>query len=169
MVKAIDEVYQEEHPELKKVGDERLVGSKYLWLYLKENLQDKNKLRFQSLKQLHLKIGRGWAIRESLTELWPYRQSAWAIRHFKGWFFWAAHLRLEPVIEKTRLFWKYLRQILKYFRYRITNVFIEGLNSKIKNIRKMAHGFLNRAHFKVAIYYHCGGLNIYPVIHRKTG
>ena len=93
----------------------------------------------------------------------------WAIRHFKAWFFWATHSRLKPVIEKARMFRKYLRQILTYFRHRITNAVSEGLNSKIETIRKKAYGFRNREHFKTAIYFHCGGLNLYPVTHKKVG
>jgi hypothetical protein len=29
----------------------------------------------------------------------------------------------------------------------------------------MAYGFRNRENFKIAIYYHCGGLDLYPVTH----
>jgi transposase len=71
--------------------------------------------------------------------------------------------------EKARMFRKYLRQILTYFRHRITNAVSEGLNSKIETIRKKTYGFRNREHFKTAIYFHCGGLNLYPVTHKKVG
>lgn len=165
MVKAVDEVRKEEHRELKKAGDERLTGSKYIWLYSRENLPERHKQRFQNLKEMHLKTARAWAIKESLRELWRYRRVGWAIHHFKAWFFWATHSRLKPVIEVARMFRKYLRQILTYFRHRITNAVSEGLNSKIETIRKMAYGFRNREHFKTAIYFHCGGLNLYPVTH----
>lgn len=137
MVKAVDEVRKGEHRELKKAGDETLTGSKYIWLYSRENLPDRHKQRFQSLKEMHLKTGRAWAIKESLRELWRYSRVVWATRHFKAWFFWATHSRLKPVIETARMFRKYLRQILTYFRYRITNAVSEGLNSKIETIRKM--------------------------------
>jgi len=165
MVRAVDEVRKKEHRELKKAGDETLTGSKYIWLYSRENLPERHKQRFQSLKEMHLKTARAWAIKESLRELWRYSRVAWAIRHFKAWFFWATHSRLKPVIEIARMFRKYLRQILTYFRHRITNAVSEGLNSKIETIRKMAYGFRNREHFKTAIYFHCGGLNLYPVTH----
>jgi len=169
MIKAVDEVRKEEHRTLKKTGDETLTGSKYLWLYSRENLPERHKDRFQSLKGMHLKTARAWAIKESFRDLWEYRRITWALRHFKAWFFWATHSRLKPVIEKARMFRKYLSQILTYFRYRITNAVSEGLNSKIETIRKMAYGFRNREHFKTAIYFHCGGLNLYPVTHRKVG
>ncbi|MBM3207419.1 MAG: transposase, partial [Chlamydiae bacterium] len=34
--------------------------------------------------------------------------------------------------------------------------------SKIQKIKAMACGFRNRENFKIAIYFHCGGLELYP-------
>jgi transposase len=51
---------------------------------------------------------------------------------------------------------KYLRNILAYLKDRITNAVSEGLNSTIQTIKKMACGFRNREHFKIAIYFHGG-------------
>jgi hypothetical protein len=47
----------------------------------------------------------------------------------------------------------------------------QGLNSKIATIQKRACGFRNRDNFKIAVYFHCGGLDLYPVsmTHRKVG
>jgi hypothetical protein len=42
------------------------------------------------------------------------------------------------------------------------NATAEGLNSKIQWIRYTARGFRNRENFKTAIYFHCGGLDLYP-------
>lgn len=169
MVKAVDEVRKEEHRELKREDDETLTGSKYLWLYSKENVPDRQKSRLRSLSRQKLKTARAWAIKESFRELWGYTRLAWAAGHFKAWFFWATHSRLEPVIEKARMFRKYLAQILTYFRHRITNAVSEGLNSKIQTIKKMAYGYRNRQNFKVAIYFHCGALDLYPVTHKNVG
>ena len=38
----------------------------------------------------------------------------------------------------------------------------EGLNSKIMSIKRMAAGFRNKNHFKTAIYFYCGGLDLHP-------
>ena len=48
------------------------------------------------------------------------------------------------------------------FRHRLTNATAEGLNSKIQMVKEMACGFGNREHYKTAIYFHCGGLDLYP-------
>jgi transposase len=55
--------------------------------------------------------------------------------------------------------------VLTCFTHRITNAVAEGLNSKIQTIKKMACGFRNREHFKIAIFFHCGGLQLYPATH----
>ena len=43
-----------------------------------------------------------------------------------------------------------------------TNGVAEGLNSKIMTIKRRACGFRNKHHFKTAVYFYCGGLDLYP-------
>ena len=165
MGKAVDTVRKQEHRALQQVGDETLTKSKYLWLYSAENLPEKHWERFEDLKTSHLKTARAWAIKESLRDLWSYTRKGWASTHFKRWYFWATHSRLEPVIKAARTFQRHLQNVLTYFRHRVTNAVCEGVNSKIQTIIKMAYGFRNRNHVKTAIYFHCGGLDLYPGTH----
>jgi len=169
MGKAVDDVRKREQRELRAAGDPTLSGSKYLWLYAQENLPEKHRERFAALKALNLKTGRAWAIKESLRDLWSYTRLGWAKRHWQSWYFWATHSRLQPVIETARMIKRHLANVMTYFTHRITNAVSEGLNSKIQTIKKMAYGFRNREHFKTAIYFHCGGLQLYPATHGIPG
>ena len=63
----------------------------------------------------------------------------------------------------------HFENVLTYFKYRITNAVSEGVNSKIQTIKKRAYGFRNNEHFKTAIYFHCGGLQLYPATHTNVG
>jgi hypothetical protein len=36
------------------------------------------------------------------------------------------------------------------------------MNSKIQKIKVLARGFRNRERFRMAIYFHLGGLDLYP-------
>ena len=38
----------------------------------------------------------------------------------------------------------------------------EGMNGKIQRLKGRAYGYRNRERFKTAIYFHCGGLDLYP-------
>jgi len=162
MTKAVDTVRKREHRNLRAEGDERLTGSKYLWLYSHENLPERHEDRFEELRCAHLKTGRAWAIKESLRDLWSYCHRGWAERHWRRWYFWATHSRLEPVVKVAKMVHRHLDNVLTYFKHRVTNAASEGLNSKIQTVKQMACGFRNADHFKIAIYFHCGGLDLYP-------
>ena len=166
----VDRVRKQEHKELLQQGDATLTGSKYLWLYSAGNLPVAAQARFDSIKQGNLKTARAWALKESLREMWNYHSVGWATRYWQRWYFWATHSRLAPMIEKAKLLARHLPNILTYFKHRVTNAVAEGLNSKIATIQKRACGFRNRDNFKIAIYFHCGGLALYPAsaTHRKV-
>ena len=82
--------------------------------------------------------------------------------YFRRWYFWATHARLTPVVSAAKTLQAHLRNILTYFRHRVTNATAEGLNRKIRMVKEMACGFRNREDYKTAIYFHCGGLDLYP-------
>jgi len=160
--KGVDAVRKEEHRQRMQRGDETLKGTKYLWLYSKENVPEFRRREFASLRRLELKVGRAWAIKETLRELWHYVYPEAGRRFWKRWYFWVTHSRLKPMLDAAGTLKRHLANILTDFRHRITNAASEGLNSKIQTIKKMAYGFRNLEHFKTAIYFHCGGLDLYP-------
>lgn len=159
---AVDTVRKQENRALMGAGDKSLAGSKYLWLYSAENLPARHHDRFAALRAGDLKTARAWAIKESLRHLWSYQRRGWGAKHFKRWYFWATHSRLKPIIEAARTLKRHEAGLMSYFSHRITNAGAEGLNSRIQAIRVSARGYRNREHFKTAIYFHLGGLQLYP-------
>jgi transposase len=160
--RAVDKVRKEEHRELHAQGDDRLAKSKYLWLYAEENIPEKSRPRFEELRRADLKTGRAWSMKETLRHLWNHAELPAGEDHWKRWYFWATHSRLAPMVDAARTVHRHITNVLTYFKHRITNAVSEGLNSKIQTIKKRAYGFRNRENFKTAIYFHCGGLDLYP-------
>lgn len=156
---AVDKVRRQEHKILQSRGDESLKGTKYLWLM--NEVPDWRQEEFAEIRKLNLKTGRAWAIKESLRKFWDYRYPRNAEKYFRRWYFWATHSRLRPVVEAAKTVNRHLPNILTYFKHRITNATSEGLNSKIQTIKQMACGFRNRVHYRKAILFHCGGLDLY--------
>jgi transposase len=160
---AVDTVRKHEHRALGgTAAGSALTGTKYLWLYSAEHLPAQHADTFAALKARHLKVARAWAIKEALRRLWTYRQPAAAGRFFRGWYGWARRSRLEPIRRVAATLQAHLDGVLRYVRHRITNAVAEGLNSKIMSIKRKACGFRNPQHFTTAIYFHCGGLDLYP-------
>jgi transposase len=64
--------------------------------------------------------------------------------------------------DVARLMKVHIVNILNYFIHHITNARDEGINSKIAPIEKMVFGYRNKEHLKMAIYFRCGNLELYP-------
>ena len=97
-----------------------------------------------------------------MRHLWSYQSEAWARKYFKKWYHWATHSQLPAMIKAARTLRTHLDNIVTYARLRITNAMGESLNCKIEKVKRMACGFRNREHYKKAIYFHCGGLDLLP-------
>jgi transposase len=162
MTKAVDRVRREENQVMRPQGDERLVGTKYMWLYGKENLPEKYQADFEMLRQSTLKTARAWAIKESLRGLWNCDDLEGGQQWWKRWYFWATHSRLEPVKKVAEMVKRHIEGVMNYFLHPITNAVSEGLNSTIQLLKQRARGYRNFGNFRVAILFHCGGLQLYP-------
>ena len=165
---AMDQVRRQEHKALLVKGDERLKGTKHLWLANEENVPEWRRAEFQAVKGTNLKTGRAWAIKESLRKFWTFHYPQRAAEYFRRWYFWATHSRLTPIVNAAKTLHKHISNILTYFQHRMTNATAEGLNSKIQMVKEMACGFRNREHYKTAIYFHCGGLDLYPKVETSS-
>jgi transposase len=159
---AVDKVRRQEHKALMAEGSDSLKGSKYDWLYNPRNMTRKQKLRFKSLRDSTLKTARAWAIKELAMSLWQYVSKTWAEKGWKRWLSWAVRCRLDPIKEVAKTIKAHLWGILNAVVLKVSNGPSEGLNSRIKMIKVRSRGFRNKERFANAIYFHLGGLNLYP-------
>ena len=162
VIEAVDKVRKAEHRILKDKGEQTLKGTKYLWLFSKENLPDWRKEQFEQLRNKDLRVCKAWAIKENLRHIWNYRYAAYMRRYFAKWYYWATHSRLDPIKKAAKTLKFHIDNIVTYAKHRITNALAEGVNAKIEKIKRMACGYRNRSHYRTAIYFHCGGLDLFP-------
>lgn len=159
---AVNRIRAEEHRDFSADGDERLKGTRYLWLHGREHLDDRGWERFEPLRRSNLKVARAWAIKETARDLWNFVKRGFAVRAWKKWLAWALRSRLEPVLRVARMIRDHLDGIVNAIVKRVTSARSEGINAKIQWIKHLAFGFRNRERFKRAIYFHLGGLDLYP-------
>lgn len=163
MNKAVDEVRKAEQKQFDD-KDERggFFRSRFLFLFNRENIPPHRVKRFEELRRVAVKTGRAWAIKENLRELWHCDTPEAAEAFFKKWFWWATHSRLEPVRKAAHTIRRHWQGVLNAIVRRITNACTEGLNSKIEKIKRDAFGFRSRKRLRIAILFHCGGLDLQP-------
>jgi transposase len=163
---AVDKVRRQEHKALMAEGYEDLKGSKYDWLYNPKNMTHQQKLRFKALRDSTLKTARAWAIKELAMSLWHYVSKTWARKGWEQWLSWAVRSRLDPIKKVAKTIKEHLWGILNAIVLKVSNGPAEGLNSRIKMIKVRSRGFRNKARFANAIYFHLGGLDLYPGVGR---
>ena len=162
VVDGVDKVRKQENRALMADGIEILKGTKYLWLWNEENIPPYRWTQFEHLRSLDLKVCRARAIKDNLRHLWNYHREGWMRRYFTRWYFWATHSRLDPIIKAARSLKSHVDNIVTYAKHRITNALGESLNGKIEKVKRLACGYRNRKHYRTSIYFHCGGLDLYP-------
>jgi len=160
--KAVDQVRRQEHRQLSRQGDERMKGSKYQWLRNRRNMTWHQQRSFSELRQSSLKTARAWAIKDLASRLWDYRSRTWAEKGWRRLINWMARSRLKPMQSTSKTLRKHLWGILNAVIRRVDNSHAESMNSRIKTLKSRARGFRNRERFRNAIYFHLGGLQLYP-------
>ena len=160
--KAVDQVRRQEHRQLIKQGDERMKGSKYQWLRNRGNMSWHQQRSFSELRQSSLKTARAWAIKDLASRLWDYRSRTWAEKGWKRLINWMARSRLKPMQATSKTLRRHLWGILNAVIRKVDNSHAESMNSRIKTLKGRARGFRNKARFRNAIYFHLGGLQLYP-------
>jgi transposase len=159
---AVDQVRRQEAKKLAEEGDDRLKGTRYSWLRNPLGEDAEQRKRFEPLRNSNLKTARAWAIKETLMDFFRYSRESSARTFFQDWFSWASRSRLKPITRLAHTLKSRLGTLLNYCRWPITNAASEALNSKIQWIKYTARGFRSREGYRRAIYFHCGGLDLYP-------
>lgn len=159
---AVNTVRKQEIRELTDDGQYVPRQTKYIFAQNPENMPPSRRVQFELLKDSSLKAARAWAIKDAARWLWSYATRGWATRMWKKWIGWAMRSRLEPMKRAARTVRDHLWGIVNAIVLRVTNAGAESANAKIQWIKKQACGFRNRDRFKAAIYFHLGGLNLYP-------
>ncbi|PHQ36988.1 ISL3 family transposase [Rhodopirellula bahusiensis] len=159
---AVDKVRRGEHRKLSAVGDKRLTRTRYLWLSGQENLSEQQRERFDAVYTQELETGKAWAYKEMLRDLWHHADATSATVYFKDWYKRVIHTKLSPLKKVAKTIRDRLANVVSYCTHFITNAVAEGMNSKIMSIKRRVGGYRNRENFKTAIYFYCGGLDLYP-------
>jgi transposase len=159
---AVDKVRRKENQTLRAAGDDRLTGTRYDWLRNPAAMEPADRKAFAALRQSGLKTARAWTLKETAMALFSYQYERPARKHFRWWHGWAVRSRLRPLLDVARTLKRRFENIITYLRHRVTNAASESINAKIQWVKYTARGFRNKNNFRVAILFHCGGLDLAP-------
>jgi transposase len=134
-----------------KAARKVIKGSRWLLLRNRENVARDDLVRLDELLKANRALFTAYVLRDDLKHLWDYRRTGCARRFWKGWYRRAMRSRVEPLKQFAKRLVTYLPGILAHCRWPLHTSFLEGINNRIKVIKRMAYGFRDDAYFFLKI------------------
>lgn len=156
--KAIHEARRTAQEQAKTESERKeLKGLRYLLLKNRQNLTEKNKQRLKKLAETHPDLYRLWELRQELHDWYEMRTSPdLAQITLLQWIQKARQLQMSSLNKFCNTLENWQTEILNFFEHRITSGFVEGMNSKIRVLKRIAFGIPNNEHFRLRVLGFCG-------------
>lgn len=136
-----------------QVRDQRRVIKGTRWLLLRngDTLAGEERVRLRDLLQTNRALFIVYVLKDDLKQLWRFRYPAAAYRFWRDWRRRALASRLPALRRFVRVLERHLDGILSHCQYPLHTGLLEGINNKIKVIKRMAYGFRDDAYFFLKI------------------
>ncbi len=149
----VDKVRAEEGRRLQQADPSRKLvqGSRWLLLRDRANLSQDNEVRLSELLAANRNLFKVYLLKEDLKDLWQYRHPAGALKAWHHWYHRACCSRLVPLKKFAKRLKAYVHGIVSHCRWPLHTSLLEGMNNKIKVIKRVAYGFRDDEYFFLRI------------------
>lgn len=149
----IDRVRIDEANRLREDKPARKVikGARWLLLRNRENVQLEDRVKLTELLQANRKLATAYVLKDDLKHLWDFVYEGAARRFWKQWYSRAIRSRIAPLKDFAQRLKQHLSGILAHCRWPLHTSLLEGINNKIKVIKRMAYGFRDDDYFFLKI------------------
>ncbi len=149
-----DRVRVDEANRLKdnKAARKVVKGSRWLLLRNAKNLaRHQDRVRLKELLAANRKLATVYILKDDLKHLWDYSYPGAAERFWKQWYNRAIRSRIEPLKAFAKKMKGYIEGVLSHCMYPLHTSLLEGINNKIKVIKRMAYGYRDDDYFFLKI------------------
>lgn len=148
----IDKVRIAEAKRQTSRGERQVIkGSRWLLLRNSVNLKRKDRVRLRELLGANRRLATVYMLKDDLKSLWDYRYPRYAMDFFREWYARAIRSRIEPLKRFARQLRDKLDGVLAHCKYPLHTSLLEGMNNKIKVIKRMAYGYRDEDYFFLKI------------------
>jgi len=151
---------QDEVRRMEQKKNPLLKSSRYIWLKNPENLTEKQRKQLETLRFENLKTAKVYQMKLTFQDIYrTIREPKAAEEAINKWLSWAVRSRLDPIKSFARTVKAHFDGIMRYFTSRLTSGAMEGINSRIQEIKRRARGFRNINNFIAMIYLEASALD----------
>jgi transposase len=150
----IDRVRVDEANRLRDDKPARKVVKSARWLLLRNRANLKtpeDAVRLDELLAANRALTTVYVLKDDLKELWRQSSAEAARAAWQAWYAKAIESGLNPLIRFAKSLEGYLDGIVAAARWQLNTSVLEGINNKIKVIKRIAYGFRDDAYFFLKI------------------
>lgn len=126
-------------------------GTRWLLLMNRGSLKPRDRVRLKELLSVNRALMTVYVLKDDLKQLWRFRYPGAARRFWRQWCRRARASRLPALISFARRMDAWIEYVINHCRYRLHTSFLEGINNKIKVLKRMAYGYRDDAYFFLKI------------------
>jgi len=139
--------YRDADPTLRKL----MKRSRFLLLKNPENLNDKERPRLKKILKENELLSTVYLLKEYLKRLWQYKYAKSAEKFLDYWYCLAVETQCQHLINFTKTLERHRYGIINHCKFPIHTNKLEGINNKIKVIKRKAYGYRDLEYFGLKI------------------
>jgi transposase len=151
--RAIDETRRDMYRTLS--GEQRQVikGIRFLLLKSLESLAEHSLAKLATIMELNEPLYRAYLLKEEMRWFWNLPSADLAESFLQTWAQEAKAIGIKHFENLADSFLRHRAGLISYFAHRISTGPLEGLNNKIKVLKRQAYGFRDKEYFKLRLYF----------------
>jgi transposase len=163
MNRSIDEIRKQQQREMDLLGRKTLKGNRFLLFSNYDSIAPDHRKRLDALLELNKPLHTAYSMKEQLRLFWDMDDPKAALCFLDAWLTDAINSGIRSLVRTAGTLAWYKITLLNYFKYKITNSKVEGINNKIKTMKRQAYGFRDSEYFKLRLYdLHNQGFSLTP-------
>lgn len=150
---AIDKTRREMMRDLVDAERQALKGNRFVLLRGFERLNEKGQIRIAEMMALNQPLYELYLLKECLRRFWRMPTEAQAKDFLDAWIIVAEATDSRHFNRLAETLQEHRHGLLAYFRHPISTGPLEGVNNKIKVLKRQAYGFRDMEYFKLRLLF----------------
>lgn len=153
MNKAIDQTRQQIQNQVDKTTRKMFYKSRMLMKKSGEELTSQEHQRLLGLFELSSTLEKAWELKEEFRDILQLTGIQEATGALQTWYSRISECKLPFFIKAKRTIKRWEDKLLNYFNNKVTNGFTEGVNNKIKLIKRIGYGVPNIMNLRRRVFH----------------
>jgi transposase len=149
--KVIDDIRNEEFRKASGDLREVLTGSKYLFLKNWGKLKREGRVQLEEILGLNERLNTIYWLKDLLAHIWDYYYPGWAVKMLAEWCEVARQDGHRALAKFAETLERHQYGIISHCKHQIHTSKLEGVNNKIKVVKRIAYGFHDLEYFALKV------------------